>query len=70
MLTSTQSWQWRSEGSLARHTYCDPGHPFVVPATVSVVAERLTVELSLSVLTTKVCYDRGLNPSLQHVLPP
>ena len=30
------------------------------------VAERLAVELSLPVLTTKVCRGRGSNPNLLH----
>ena len=37
-----------SEGSFACHTYCDTGHPFIYP----MVAVRLTVALSLCILTT------------------
>ena len=52
------SWPLSSEGSLACHTYYDTGHPFVIyghlrgPVTLSPIAERLTVELSLPVFTT------------------
>ena len=49
ILTDTRrSWPLSSEGSLACHTYCDTGHPFIYP----MVAVRLTVALSLSILTT------------------
>ena len=46
-----------SEGSLAGHTFCDMGHPFLKmlisgPMTHASVAERLAVELSLLVSTT------------------
>ena len=34
------------------------------PVTLTPVAERLAVELSLPVFTTKVCRDRGSNPDL------
>ena len=36
------------------------------PVTLTPVAERLAVELSLPVLTTWVCRERGLNPNLPH----
>ena len=36
------------------------------PVTLTPVAERLAVELSLPVFTTKVCCDRGSNPGLPH----
>ena len=38
------------------------------PVTLSINAERLTVELSLPGLTKKVCPDRGLNPDLLHAM--
>ena len=49
-----------SEGSVACHTYCDVGHLFYTghlrgPMTLIPNAERLAVELSQPVLTTKVC---------------
>ena len=47
-----------NEGYLTCHTYCDTGQPSV--------AERLAVNLSLPVLTTYVCPDRGSNPDLSH----
>ena len=34
------------------------------PVTLTSVAERLAVELSLPVFTTQVCRDRGSNPDL------
>ena len=37
-----------------------------VPMTLTRVAERLAVELSLPVLTTQVCGDWGSNPYLPH----
>ena len=36
------------------------------PLTLTPVAERLAVELSLPVFTTQVCRDLGLNPDLLH----
>ena len=36
------------------------------PVTLTPVAERLAVELSLTVLTTDVCPDLGSNPDLPH----
>ena len=36
------------------------------PVTLSPIVERLAVELSLPVFTTKVCRDRGLNPNFPH----
>ena len=47
---SRHSWPLNSEGSLARHIYCDMGHPFIM-----VISERLAMELSLPVFTTYVC---------------
>ena len=52
------SWPLSSDGSLTCHTYCDTSQPFI--------AKRLVVELSLPVLTTYVCPDRGSNPDLPH----
>ena len=54
----------RSEESLACHTYCDTGHPFIMvrgPVTLTPIAERLAVELSLLVFTTWVCRGWDLN---------
>ena len=72
-LTSVRhSWSFSSEGSLACHAYCDTGHPFIMvisdlgPVTLTPIAERLAVELSLPVLTTQVCFDRKSNPDLPH----
>ena len=49
------SWQLSSEGSLACHTYCDTSHPFIMVISEDPpVAERLTVELSLCIVTTFV----------------
>ena len=49
-------WPLSSEGSLACHTYCDKGHPFIMvlpgPVALTPIAERFTVELSLPVFTT------------------
>ena len=36
------------------------------PVTLTPIAERLAVELSLPVFTTQVCRDRGSNPDLSH----
>ena len=49
------SWPLSSEGSLACNTYCDTEHPFIMvrgPVTLTPIAERLAVELSLPVFTT------------------
>ena len=37
--------------------------------TLTPVAERLAVELSLPVFTTQVCRDRGSNPDFPHARP-
>ena len=42
------------------------GHHLREPVTLTPVAERLAVELSLPVFTTYVCRDRGSNPDLPH----
>ena len=57
---SRHSWLLNSEGSLARHIYCDMGHPFIM-----VISERLAMELSLPVFTTYVCHgwDSNTQPS-------
>ena len=64
------SWPLSSEGSLACHTYCDTGHPFILvisedPVTLAPIVERLAVKLSLPVFTTKVCHgcDSNSQPS-------
>ena len=49
-----------SQGSLACQTYCDTGHPFYTghlrgPVALIPNAERLSVELSLPVLTIQGC---------------
>ena len=55
ILTNTgHLWPLSSEGSLTCHTYCDTGQPFIIVISEDLVAERLAVELSLPVLTTKV----------------
>ena len=41
-----------SMGSLACHTYCDTGHPFIMVISEDPVAKRLAVGLTLPVLTT------------------
>ena len=50
---------FRSEGSSTCHTYYDTGQPFIShlrgPVTLTPVAERLAVKLSLLVLITLVC---------------
>ena len=56
---------------LTCHTYCDTGLPFYNghlrgPVTLTPVAERLAVELSLPDFTTQVCRDRRSNPDLPH----
>ena len=58
ILTYTRhSWSFSSEGSLACHTFCDTGHPFIMIISEDpwhsqlYVAERLAVELSLPVFT-------------------
>ena len=60
------SWSLSREDSLACHTYCDTGHPFNkghlrVPVTLTPIAERLAVGLSLPVFTTLVCRGWDLN---------
>ena len=72
---SRHSWPLSSEGSLARHTFCDTGHPFIIvisdrgPVTLAPIAERLAVELSLPVVTTyRVC--RGLDSNTQPSVVP
>ena len=61
---SRHKWQLSSEGSFACHIYCDTGHPFIIPVcnghlrgplTLTPIAERLAVKLSLSVFTTYIC---------------
>ena len=62
------SWPWSSEGSLTCHTYWPTlynGH-LRGPVTLTHVAERLTVELSLPVFTTQVCRDPGSDPDHPH----
>ena len=54
---SRHSWPLISDSSLACHAYCDAGHPLNNghlrgPVTLTPVAERLAVKLSLPVLTT------------------
>ena len=49
-------WSLSSECSLACHTYCNAGHPFVIshlqgPVTLTPIAERLAVNLPLPVIT-------------------
>ena len=39
-------WPFSNESSLACHTYCDTGHPFIM---VTPIAEHFAVELSLPV---------------------
>ena len=56
---------------LTCHTYCDTGLPFYNghlrgSVTLTPVAERLAVELSLPDFTTQVCRDRRSNPDLPH----
>ena len=69
ILTYTRhSWPSSCEGSLACHTYCDTGHPFLMvisddPWHSHPNAERFTVELSLPVLTTWVCRSWDSNTS-------
>ena len=46
------SWSLNSEGSIACHTYCETGRRLRGPVTFTTIAERLAVELSLSVFTT------------------
>ena len=62
------SWPLSSERSLACHTYCDREHLFimVISVTLTPIAERLAVELSLTVFTTKVCrgWDSNTQPSV------
>ena len=58
ILTSARySWPLSRKGSLPCHSYCNTGHPFimVISVTLTLIAERLAVELSLPVLTTCVC---------------
>ena len=53
ILTQTRhSWPLSSEGSIACHIYCDTGHYIWWPVTLTSIAERLAVELSLPVFTT------------------
>ena len=59
--------KWTFSSSLTCHTYCYTGHPFIMVISENsrhrLIAERLAVELSLPILTTKVC--RGLNSNTQ-----
>ena len=60
MLTFVRlSLPFRSEGSSTCHTYCDTGESFIShlrgPVTLTPVAERLAVKLSLLILITLVC---------------
>ena len=56
LINDRHLWPLSSEGSLACHTYCDTGQPFIMvlrgSVTLAPYAERLAVELSLPVLTT------------------
>ena len=71
-LTCTRhSWPLNSDGSSKCHTYCDTGQFFIIvisedPWHSRLMTGRLAVELSLPVLTTKVCPDRVSNPDLPH----
>ena len=64
------SWPLSSEGSLACHTYCDTGHPFIM-----VIFEDLWHSHPLPsvcqwschyLFLRQVCRDRGWNPDLPH----
>ena len=56
-LTDTRrSWPLSSEGSLACHTYCDTGHPFIHP----MVAVRLAVALSLYIFFNDIGLSRSV----------
>ena len=63
------SWPLNSERSIACHTNCETGHPFIMviiwgPVTLTPIAERLAVELSLPLLCMiKIC--RGLGSKTQ-----
>ena len=62
------SWPLSSEDSLTCHIYCDTlynGH-LRGPVTLTPVAERLAVELLLTVFTSEVCRDRRSNLYLPH----
>ena len=72
------SWPLSIKGSLSCHTYCDIGHPFIVghlqgPVTLTLIAERLALELSLPVLLLRsvAAGIRTLNlpPARQTLLP-
>ena len=57
ILTDTRrSWPLSSEGSLACHTYCDTGHPFIHP----MVAVRLAVALSLYIFFNGIGLSRSV----------
>ena len=66
---SRHLWPLSSEGFLC-YTYCDTGHRFIMLISEDTwhtpVAQRLAVELSLLVLVTSVCRDRGSNPDVLH----
>ena len=53
------SWPLSSESSLVCQTYCETGHPVILSSrgsvTLTPIAKRLAVELSLSVFTSWVC---------------
>ena len=60
-----------SEGSLGCHHYCNAWHPFKNgllrgPVTLTPIARRLAVELSLPVLTTWICRGWIRTPNPPH----
>ena len=65
--SARHSWPFSSEGSSACHTYCVNvynGH-LRGPVKLAPIAERLAVELSLTVFSTNVCrgWDSNTQPS-------
>ena len=68
ILTYTRHlWPLSRGCSLACHTYCDTGHyneHLRGPVTLTPVTERLAVELSLPVFTTKVSRSSDSNSQL------
>ena len=66
LIYARHSRQLISAGSLACHTSCDTGHPFIMvisedPRHLRLFAERSVVELSLPVFATWVCHGRDSN---------
>ena len=58
-LYARQSWSLRSESSLACHTYCDAGHPFMMVISEDPWHSRLLPSVWSGAVTTGLCLRHG-----------